>query len=58
MVRNGLKWTPLDPYSATLPPLLWPFKGIWLAQYAIERLREALDDIAEALGLIHRGVRL
>ena len=26
----------------------------WRDRYGIERLREALDDIAEALGLIHR----
>ena len=30
----------------------------WRDRYGIERLREALDDIAEALGLIHRRVEL
>ena len=30
----------------------------WRDRYGIERLREALDDIAEALGLIHRRLEL
>ena len=28
----------------------------WRGRYGIERLREALDDIAKALGLIHQKV--
>ena len=45
----------MAPYCTTYAPYLWRLKGGWLARdlYAIERLREALDDIAEALGLIH-----
>jgi len=51
----------LAPSGLVFAPLMHRFYGNlkadgWRGRYGIERLREALDDIAEALELIHQGV--